>query len=139
MKRKRERLDEIVNGLHFEGAVVTNPQRCQAAIKKIERNAANTFKLRLVDPWIEIRIDGGLGNTELVGVPEDSLWYANLDLIFSHSQMKAQQFSSSGQLHKFLRALTLSVNWSGAEEPDQQKEGECSPVKTTSNIRRLKW
>ena len=138
MKRERKCLHEILDGLHLEGAVVANPQRCEAAIKKIERNAAHAFKLRLIDLGIEIRIDSGLGNAEIIRMPEDSLWYADLDLIFSHSQTKAQQFSSSGQLRELLLALTLSVKWSGAEEPDQQKEGDCSPIETRSKVSRLK-
>ena len=63
------------------------------------------FKLRLIDRWIEIRIDCGLRNAKMIGASKHGLGNFGLHLLFGHAELKTQQLRRRRQFSRFLRAL----------------------------------
>ena len=60
----RDQFHEVVDCLSLESFVEADPERREPFVQQVERDASHAFKLRFIDIRIEIRIDGGLRNTE---------------------------------------------------------------------------
>ena len=104
-QRLRDQFHKLFGSVGFERFVVADPKRRESIVNEIERDASHAFKLRFVDLRIEIRIDRGLGDAEMIGFPKRGLRNVRLNLVLRHAEAKAEQFRSSGQLAEFLRAL----------------------------------
>ena len=78
--------------MHFVRLLNTDPKRSEAIVQQIERNTSHIRKLRLVDSWIEVRVDSGLADAEVIGLPKLRLRNVGLDLVLRHSESKTQQF-----------------------------------------------
>ena len=118
-------------GLHERRDVISQVLGCVCAIRlvgfarpaQIERDAAHAFELRLIDRFVEIRIDCRLYDAEMINGPKFRLRNMRFDLFFRLAETKAEQLGRGGQFTQFLRALR---GHSLGQQEEQQGKQEGS-------------
>src|SRR5688572_25111680 len=79
-------------------------------VQEVERHASHPFESRTVNRRIKMRIDSGLGDSEVIIFSEDCLRNQLLYFFFRHSQTKTHQLVRGRQVSEFLRALAVYVD-----------------------------